>query len=379
MLIMPVNRSGWHPLGRGLGALNVCVNRSYSTGTVRLNGPDPSTEPEVDLNLASDGRDLARLVEGFTPPLRIMESPAVKAKVNTYFLAGYSDAVRALSVRTPGNWIKTAAAAALFDYAPFARDRLIRRRFGTPERLRAMVADDEPIADWIKSTVWSGWHVSGTCRLGRDGDPMAVLDPQCRVRGTDGLRVADASVMPAVCSANTNITTIAIAEKAADLIFNARPGEPPCERTRRAPHLLAGGEVVTGWLGHPVLDLGRADGEAGFGRPDGRHAARRDGLYRHAVPMLQAISTTDTTPFVRAPWNDPSVMGRMLDAGAYGVICPMINSARGGRRLRQGLPYYPQASAGRPAAGLALRRLRLLPARQRHDPHDGHGREPSRR
>jgi 5-(hydroxymethyl)furfural/furfural oxidase len=220
MLIMPVNRAGWHPLGRSLGALNVCINKSYSTGTVRLNSADPAVEPEVDLNLASDGRDLARLVDGFKRLYRIMESPAVQAGINTWFLAGYTDAVRALSVRKPSNWLKTAAAAALFDYAPFARDTLIRRRFGTTEQIHAMARDDAAIAEWVKSTVWPGWHVSGTCRLGADGDPMAVLDAKCRVRGVQGLRVVDASIMPSICSANTNITTIAIAEKAADLILN---------------------------------------------------------------------------------------------------------------------------------------------------------------
>lgn len=220
MLIMPVNRAGWHPLGFGLGGLNVCINRSYSTGTVRLASADPTVEPEIDLNLASDGRDLARLVDGFKRLYAIMESPGVQAGINTWFLAGYTDAVRDISVRKFSNWIKTATAAALFDYAPFARDMLIRRRFGTTERLHAMVKSDDAIADWVKASVWPGWHVSGTCKMGPESDPMAVLDAQCRVRGVSGLRVVDASVMPYVCSANTNITTIAIAEKAADLILN---------------------------------------------------------------------------------------------------------------------------------------------------------------
>lgn len=48
--------------------------------------------------------------------------------------------------------------------------------------------------------------------------------------------------------------------------------------------------------------------------------------YQAAVPMLQAISTSTKTPLVRAPWNDPAVIGKLLDAGAYGVICPMVNS-----------------------------------------------------
>ena len=48
--------------------------------------------------------------------------------------------------------------------------------------------------------------------------------------------------------------------------------------------------------------------------------------YQAAVPMLQAISTTSKTPLVRVPWNDPAIIGKLLDAGAYGVICPMVNT-----------------------------------------------------
>lgn len=221
MLMMPVNRAGWHPLGKAMGALNVCVNKSYSTGTVTLKTPSAEDEPIVDLNLASDPRDLARLVDGFKRLYNIMTSPQVSQHVNTWFLAGYSDEARALSVRKFSNWMKTGTASFLFDYAPFFRETLLKRKFGTGENIRQMAKNDDAIADWIRETTWSGWHVSGTCKMGRADDPMAVLDEKCRVRGVEGLRVVDASVMPTIISANTNITTIAVAEKAADLILNA--------------------------------------------------------------------------------------------------------------------------------------------------------------
>jgi 5-(hydroxymethyl)furfural/furfural oxidase len=222
MLMMPANRAGWHPLGKRMGSLGVCVNKSYSRGTVRLRSAAPRDEPEVDINMLADGRDLRRLVDAFRLMYRIMESPAVKSSITMWFLAGYTDAVRALQVPSFGNWLRTSAAAFLFDAGPLTRAMLYRQRFGAKDRLHAMARDEEAIADWVKASVWSGWHVSGTCRMGAAEDPGAVVDRECRVRSVEGLRVVDASVMPTIVRANTNITTIAIAERASELILKPR-------------------------------------------------------------------------------------------------------------------------------------------------------------
>lgn len=221
MLMMPANRTGWHPLGKRMGSLGVCVNKSYSRGTVRLRSASPQDEPEVDINMLADGRDLRRLVDAFHLIYRLMESPAIKSSITMWFLAGYTDAVRALQVPSFGNWLRTSAAAFLFDASSFTRDMLYRQKFGAKGRLHAMVRDEEAITDWVKSSVWSGWHVCGTCRMGAADDPAAVLDRECRVRGVEGLRVVDASAMPTIIRANTNITTIAIAERASELILKA--------------------------------------------------------------------------------------------------------------------------------------------------------------
>jgi choline dehydrogenase len=74
---------------------------------------------------------------------------------------------------------------------------------------------------WLRDNVSGDFHLSSTCKMGVDA--MAVVDPELRVRGIAGLRVADASVMPSITSANTNATTIMIAEKAADLILGRTP------------------------------------------------------------------------------------------------------------------------------------------------------------
>ena len=80
----------------------------------------------------------------------------------------------------------------------------------------ADVTSDEALVDYIRATGSSVYHPVGTCKMGND--PMAVVDPELRVHGVEGLRVVDASIMPTLTTGNTNAPTIAIAEKAADLI-----------------------------------------------------------------------------------------------------------------------------------------------------------------
>ena len=77
---------------------------------------------------------------------------------------------------------------------------------------------DEPSVErWIRQSAATAFHPVGTCRMGNED--AAVLTPTLRVRGVDGLRVADASVMPRVPSGNTNAASIMIGEKAADLVL----------------------------------------------------------------------------------------------------------------------------------------------------------------
>ena len=90
------------------------------------------------------------------------------------------------------------------------------------------IRDDAEIVAWLRAHVGTCYHLVGTCRMGRDTDPGAVVDDRCRVRGIANLRVVDASIMPDVVSGNTNAPTIMIAEKAADLVLG-RKAPPPSE------------------------------------------------------------------------------------------------------------------------------------------------------
>ena len=86
------------------------------------------------------------------------------------------------------------------------------------------IRSDSEIAEWLKGSCATTLHPVGTCKMGQSED--AVVDAELRVRGIEGLRVADASIMPIICSGNTNAPTIMIGEKASDLILRASSGAP---------------------------------------------------------------------------------------------------------------------------------------------------------
>jgi 5-(hydroxymethyl)furfural/furfural oxidase len=103
----------------------------------------------------------------------------------------------------------------MLNLSPRLGDHGLRMLTGGAHSLAALVADDDLLTEHVLENVASTFHVSGTCRTGVRNDPNAVVDPEGRVHGVAGLRVADASVMPTVPRGNTNLPTIMIAEKLA--------------------------------------------------------------------------------------------------------------------------------------------------------------------
>ena len=84
--------------------------------------------------------------------------------------------------------------------------------------LAGLLADRRAAEEYVCSAVRSAWHPSGTCRMGAEDDPMAVTTPAAAVIGTHNLYVADASIMPRVTRTNTNLPSIMIGERVADLL-----------------------------------------------------------------------------------------------------------------------------------------------------------------
>ena len=84
--------------------------------------------------------------------------------------------------------------------------------------MREILASDAALEAHLRGAVAGVWHPVGTCRMGRPDDPRAVTGPSGRVHGIDGLRVCDASLMPTIPCANTQVPTVMLSERMADLI-----------------------------------------------------------------------------------------------------------------------------------------------------------------
>ncbi|MGR7993996.1 GMC family oxidoreductase [Xanthobacter sp. ZOL 2024] len=208
-------RAGWHGLGRRLGLYFLWCNRPKSSGTVRLLSPDPAHYPQADLNLLSHPDDLARMMAGVRRLVPLLLSPALNPDPGDLFPAAFSPFVKRLSRVSPVNALATELIGALLDAPAVLRQAAIRRFMSAGGTLATLMADDDRLAAFVRGAAFGVWHASGTCRLGAPDDPDAVLDPTGRVIGTDNLYVADASAMPRLPTANTNIPVIMMAEKIA--------------------------------------------------------------------------------------------------------------------------------------------------------------------
>jgi len=148
---------------------SVCQLRPESRGTLRIKSADPSVPPAIHINYLAAETDRRAFIDGVRILRKILAAPALKP-----YSIGEVD---------PG----------------------------------PKVASDDEIVDFCRRTGSTVYHPTSTCRMG--SDPLAVVDQRLKVRGIDGLRVVDASIMPDLMSGNTNAPTIMIAEKASDMIL----------------------------------------------------------------------------------------------------------------------------------------------------------------
>jgi 5-(hydroxymethyl)furfural/furfural oxidase len=190
---------------------------------VRLQGKDPRQEPLIAFNLLSDPRDLQRTVDAVRFVHEVLNTSPAKDMIYFAFPGIYAEMQRNLTTQSRRNKLLSDAAAWLLDLGGPARDFVMRNFIVTAKHgLDEVVRDERLLVEWIRLGVQGDWHACGTCKMGAPTDPMAVVGPDARVVGVENLRVADASIMPTVPCANTNISTIMIGEKVADAILRDR-------------------------------------------------------------------------------------------------------------------------------------------------------------
>lgn len=146
-----------------------------SVGELRLVSADPGVQPHLDYQFLVEPRDRQRLREAVRICVRVVEHPAFQEMAGQRISPSDGD-----------------------------------------------LTSDEALEAWLQQTVGIAGHTSGTCRMGPEGDPTAVVDQYCRVHGLEGLRVVDASVFPEIPRANTNATVIMVGERVADMIKEGR-------------------------------------------------------------------------------------------------------------------------------------------------------------
>ncbi|HEY8954135.1 MAG TPA: GMC family oxidoreductase [Candidatus Dormibacteraeota bacterium] len=159
--------------------LSAVLQRPRSRGSLRLAGTDPHAPPLIELNLADDREDVRRLSEGMRLIWQVAQSPRL-----AQFLEG---------------------TATLDDGTVLPLAEVIDT-LGT----------DAALERYVARGVSEFYHPVGTARMGPGADSNAAVDQYCRVRGVENLRIVDASVMPNITRANTNLTCIMIAERVAD-------------------------------------------------------------------------------------------------------------------------------------------------------------------
>jgi choline dehydrogenase len=163
--------------------LSACVLKPRSRGYVAVGSPDPTAKPIIVHNYLDDPDDLRTLVDGVRAVMEIARTEPLAGCISGTVFAPASDS-------------------------------------------------DADITEHIREYMQTIYHPVGTCRMGSDA--TSVVDTELRVRGVEGLRVVDASVMPTVPRGNTNAPTIAVAERAADLIRGLEPLAAEAPKTEAA-------------------------------------------------------------------------------------------------------------------------------------------------
>lgn len=223
MFISVVAKSAWHPIGLRIGSLVSCVNKPYSAGQVMIQSTAPGGMPRVAFEFLSDRRDLERMREAVHFMMALYSASGLREISAHPFCAMHGKLASLVGTISARNWLVTIGPALLLDGSARLREVFVDAFLSPDARLADALADEDALDELLKERVTGGWHACGTCRMGPADDRGAVVDPvTARVHSVRGLSVVDASLMPCVPRANTNLPVIMLAEKMADQIIARR-------------------------------------------------------------------------------------------------------------------------------------------------------------
>lgn len=209
-----IARSSARSSGTHIGMIASALYSAFSRGTVRLDSSNPQGSPLVDFNAFGDPRDAERLLHAARTTRALLLDDAVRAVTHESFVIPQNLPIRLFSKPGLTSAIVSTAMNAVLGMNAAARKAALRAMIG-PGRVLSEIGSDDVFAEIVLSSALPMFHVSCTCAIG------SVVDSQARVIGIENLRVVDASIMPVLPRANSNITTIMIAEKCADHIAEA--------------------------------------------------------------------------------------------------------------------------------------------------------------
>jgi 5-(hydroxymethyl)furfural/furfural oxidase len=213
-----IGRVSNRPFGTGMGMIAAALYAPFSRGSVTLRSREPDVPPLVSQRLLSDPRDAKRMVIATRFAEKLIVDRALKGCFREVYLLPRDPPLRLINDAGAVGAVKALAGAAVLR-TPSPLRRAVIERAIAPGRLLAHRDLHAPLSEQeILAASGTMFHPSCTCAMGAEDDKIAVVDPTCRVYGVRGLRVADASIMPKLPSANTNIPTLMIAERAAEFI-----------------------------------------------------------------------------------------------------------------------------------------------------------------
>nr|WP_281412152.1 GMC oxidoreductase [Rhizobium sp. BK060] len=220
-----LDRTSWSYFGARVAAINTVLHKPFSRGRVMLERISGGLKVTPEFQFLSDERDGPRLFRALLLADALIQSTSVRPLVRQTGIVKMSNLIRRITKRSTANSIFDHVSGALLPRMPAVEAQIIR------QILRTAPQDTGPsdimlASQGLSNMVTGLFHPVGSCRMGARDDDAAVVTSDGLVRGLSGLCVCDASIMPSIPRANTNLPTMMIGERMSDIIKDMLRQQP---------------------------------------------------------------------------------------------------------------------------------------------------------